>query len=174
MNFSEWAKKIYDEDDFGRSIATTLSGIVGLAIYLPSKDWVLSLLVTVIVFPLLRLIASAAHTRWKETKKEQLQAQAAQKRFENFSPAEKDVLKAFVNAGGAALTWSQVNRANIAVSAVESLKLRGILDTSVTSDGMTEMFVMQTEVFDMAQRAFSSSASSRSALPDLDPEDIPF
>ena len=174
MNFCEWAKKIYDEDDFGRSISITLSGIIGLAIYLQSKDWVLSLFVTVIVFPLLRLIASAAHTRWKETKKQQLQAQETQKRFENFSPEERKVLKAFVDAGGAALTWSQMNRASVAVSAVESLKLRGILDTSVTSDGMTETFVLQTEVFDMAQRAFSSSAFSRAALPTPDSDEIPF
>jgi hypothetical protein len=84
------------------------------------------------------------------------------------------VLKAFVDAGGAALTWSQMNRASVAVSAVESLKLRGILDTSVTSDGMTETFVLQTEVFDMAQRAFSSSAFSRAALPTPDSDEIPF
>ena len=174
MNINEWANKIYDEEDFGRSISTTLSGIVGLTTYLQSKDWVLSLFITVIVFPLLRLIASAAHTRWKETKKQQLQAQEAQKTFENFSPEERKVLKAFVDAGGAALTWSQVNRANIAVSAVESLKLRGILDTSVTSDGMTETFVMETEVFDMAQRAFPLTAPSRAALPTPDSEEIPF
>ena len=174
MNFSEWAKKIYDEDDFGRSISTTLSGIIGLTIYLQSKDWVLSLFVTVIVFPLLRLIASAAHTRWKETKKQQLQAQEAQKRFENFSSEERKVLKAFVDAGGAAITWSQMNRADVSVSAVESLKLRGILDTSVTSDGLTETFVMQPEVFDMAQRVFSTPPSSRAALPTPDTEETPF
>ena len=174
MNFSEWAKKIYDEDDFGRSISTSLSGIMGLAIYLQSKDWVLSLLVFVIVFHPLRLVASSAHTRWKETKKQQLQSQEAQKRFENFSPEERNVLSAFVEAGGAALTWSQMNRANVAVSAVESLKLRGILNTSFASDGQTETFVIQTEVFDMAQRVFSSSASSRTALPTPDSEEIPF
>jgi hypothetical protein len=174
MSFSEWAKKIYDEDDFGRSISITLSGIIGLAIYLPSKDLVLSLFVTVIVFPLLRLIASAAHTRWKETKKQQLQAQEAQKRFENFSLEERRVLKAFVDAGGAALTWSQINRADLAVSAVESLVLRGVLATSVTSDGMTETFVMQTEVFDAAQQAFASSSSSPAALTKPDSEEIPF
>jgi hypothetical protein len=67
-----------------------------------------------------------------------------------------------------------MNRADVAVSAVESLKLRGILDTSVTADGMTETFVMQTEVFDIAQRAFSLSASSRAALPTPDSDDIPF
>ena len=50
MNFSEWAKKIYEEEDFGRSISATLSGFIGLAIYLSSKDWGLSLFVTVIVF----------------------------------------------------------------------------------------------------------------------------
>jgi hypothetical protein len=174
MNFSDWAKKIYDEEDFGRSISTTLSGIIGLAIYLKSKDWALSLFVTVIVFPLLRLIASASHARWKETKKQQLQAQEAQKRFENFSPEERKVLKVFVDAGGAVLTCSQMNRANVALSGVESLKLRGILDISVTSDGMTETFVMQTEVFDMAQRALSSSVSSRVVLPPPDSEEIPF
>jgi ABC-type multidrug transport system fused ATPase/permease subunit len=164
MNLSEWAKKIYDEDDFGRSISTTLSGIIGLAIYLQSKDWGLSLFVTVIVFPLLRLIASTAHTRWNETKKQQLETQEALMTFQKFSDEEKKVIKVFVNEGGAVLLWSQMNRANVTVSAVESLVLRGILRNSVTSDGMTETFVIETDVFDMAQRAFASRASPPAAL----------
>lgn len=174
MNLGEWAKRIYDEEDFGRSISTTLSGGIGLAIYLQSKDWVLSLFVTVIVFPLLRLIASAAHARWKETQKQQLLVRESQRRFQNLSPEEKKVLKAFVDAGGAALTWSQINRANLAVSAIESLVLRSVLATSVTADGMTETFVMQPEGFDAAQQAFSSSASLPAAPMDPRSDKMPF
>ncbi|MEN3370600.1 MAG: hypothetical protein V7609_2743 [Verrucomicrobiota bacterium] len=174
MNFSEWANKIYGEEDFGRSISTTLSGIVGLSTYLVSKDWVLSLFVTVIVFPLLRLIASAAHTRWKKAKKQRLQTLEAHKSFEKFSLEEKKVLRAFVNAGGAALSYSQINRADVARSAVESLVLRGILSNTILSDCATEAFVLETEVFDMAQQVFSAVPSSRALATSPDSDEVSF
>ena len=174
MSFSEWAKKIYDEDDFGRSISTTVSGIVGLAVYLQSKDWVLSLFVTAIVFPLLRLIASTVHTRWKEGRRQKLVAEEAQKSFQKFSPEEKRVLRAFVEAGGSAMSWSQINRADVARSAVESLVHRGILSNTVLSDCMTEAFVMDTEVFDTAQQAFPLAPRLPEIVPPPDTDDIPF
>ncbi len=170
MDFNEWAKRVYDEEDFGRSVSITLSGSVGLLIYLGSRDWVLALFVTVIVFPVFRVVASALHGRWREKRKQNMQVFEAQKRFETLSPQERDVVRAFVEAGGAALTWSQINRAALAVSAIESLVLRGILSTSVTSDGMTETFVMQTEIFDAALQAYPRAH----ALPDRKSEDIPF
>jgi hypothetical protein len=174
MNFGEWANKIYGEEDFGRSISTSLSGIVGLTIYLSSKDWVLSLFVTVIIFPLLRLIASSAHTRWKEVHKQKLQAAEAQKSFQKFSPEEKKVLKVFVDAGGAALSYSEINRENVARSAVESLVLRDILSNTMLSDCSTEGFVMKTEVFDIAQQAFSTVPPSRAIAPSADSDEVPF
>ena len=84
------------------------------------------------------------------------------------------MLRAFVDAGGAALSYSQINRADVARSAVESLVLRGVLSNTVLSDGMTEAFVMETQVFDTAQRAFAATPPSRSALLAPDSEEIPF
>ena len=81
MNFDRCALRIYGEKDFGRSVSTTLSGIIGLSTYLLSKDWVLSAFVTIIVFLLFRLIASAVHTRLGEVHKQKLLALEAQKEF---------------------------------------------------------------------------------------------
>jgi len=174
VNIDRWANRIYGEKDFGRSISTTLSGIVGLFTYLLSKDWVLSAFVTIIVFPLFRLIASALHTRWREVHKQKLLTSEAQKEFQKFSPEEKEVIKAFVDAGGSVLTWSQVNRTNLSVSAIESLVQRGVLFSTVVSDGFGEAFALKTEVFDMGQQAFPKvELPSEAPLPPASDE-VPF
>jgi ABC-type multidrug transport system fused ATPase/permease subunit len=167
MNFDRCANRIYGEKD-GRSISITLSGIVGLTIYLLWRDWVMAVFVTIIVFPLFRIIASALHARWEETHKQKLQSVEAQKVFQKFSPEEKEVIKAFVDAGGSVLTWSQVNRTNLSVSAIESFVQRGLLFSKVVSDGFGEAFALKPEVFDMGQQASPKQQSLQST------DDVPF
>jgi hypothetical protein len=174
MNFDRWANRIYGEKDFGRSISTTLSGIVGLTTYLLSKDWVMSVFVTIIVFPLFRLIASTLHTRWREVHRQKLLTLEAQKTIQKFSPEEKEVIKAFVDAGGAALTYSQVNRSDLSVSAIESLVQRGVLFNTFLSDCTTEAFVLKTEVFDMGQQAFPKIQPPHRNAPSAASDEVPF
>ena len=38
----KWADRVYAENDFGRSIATSIAGLIGLTVYLLAKDWVIS------------------------------------------------------------------------------------------------------------------------------------
>lgn len=168
MNVDRWFAKIYGEKDFGRSIAATLSGVAGLVTYLLSRDWVLSAFVWIIVFPLFRLVASALHTRWRAATREQ-------KLFQTFSPEEKEVIKAFVDAGGAALSYSQINRAALPRAAIESLVSRGVLFNTTLSDCMTEGFILKTEVFDGGQRMFPRlQPPSRLIAPNGAADEVPF
>lgn len=56
-------EKLYEETDVARSVATSLAGIAGLAVYLLTHDWVVALFSWLIVFPLARLIAATILTK---------------------------------------------------------------------------------------------------------------
>lgn len=174
MKIDDWANKIYAEEDFGRSISTTLSGIVGLTTYLLSKDWVLSAFVAIILFPLFRLFASALHQRWKEARKRKLQTADSQKFFEKFTPEEKEVIKCFVNAGGAALSYSQINRARLQALGIESLVHRGVLANTLLSDYITEGFILDTKVFDLGQQSFPRLLPTHAVTSSDNSGEIPF
>lgn len=60
----KWAERVYAETDVGRSVATSLAGVLGLGIYLKSGDWVIAAFASVVFFPLARLTASSIHERF--------------------------------------------------------------------------------------------------------------
>jgi len=69
MNLDRWAERIYAERDFGRSIATSVAGVVGLLLYLNTRDWVVAAFAAVICFPIVRVLASAAHSVYMRKKR---------------------------------------------------------------------------------------------------------
>lgn len=158
MNLETWMSKLYDEEDFGRSVSATLSGVIALSTYILSNDWSLSALILVITFPLFRIVASAIHIRWRTIRD-------VQKQFRNFSPEEKEVIHAFVESGGAVLSCGRMDRACLPLSGVESLVARGILHHTMLSDLWTEAFVLDTNVFDAAQHTFPRLETSNVVLP---------
>jgi hypothetical protein len=50
--------RLYSETNSARSIATSGAGIVGLAIYLMQRDWVIAAFSAVIVFSIARLAST--------------------------------------------------------------------------------------------------------------------
>ena len=151
----KWADRIYSENDFGRSIATSIAGIFGLVVYLFTNDWVISVFTLIIIFPVVRIISthinnSKNHQRAIRSEKEKLESD-----FNKLSEAEKDVVKKFVEAGGSVLTWSQVNQLDIVSAAIESLMKRDLLFTSCTADGMRETFVLDQNLFDVGNEKFN-------------------
>jgi len=54
----KWADRVYAETDFGRSVATSGAGVIGLLIYLSYNDWVIAAFSTIIAFPVIRLIST--------------------------------------------------------------------------------------------------------------------
>jgi len=148
-SIEKWAERVYAENDFGRSVATSLSGLLGLVIYLTRRDWVIAAFASMIFFPVARLTASAIHTRLSRGADRRAKKNDAEHVYGSLSDGEKAVVSEFVSAGGCVLTWDQMNRSSVPRSAIESLIRRGILSTSVTADGDRETFDLDPQVFDV-------------------------
>lgn len=147
-NIDKLIERLYLEIDFARSIATTVAGIAGLAIYLAKGDGIIAVFAAVIVFPTVRLMFSCFHERYQRLQKHRRERESAEESYKRLSEHEQSVVQAFAKAGGTVLTWSQVNALEVRGSAIESLIQRGLLGTSVTADGMRETFVLDTALFE--------------------------
>ena len=97
--------KLYSETDFARSIATSLSGGVGLGLYLWQRDWVIAAFSAIIAFPILRLVSGALHERRNRAQTNRVRAQDASDLYARLSDEEQKVVDAFAKVGGAVLTW---------------------------------------------------------------------
>ena len=144
----KWADKIYSETDFGRSIATSIAGCVGLSIYLYCHDWVIASFSSIIVFPILRILASKFNDDYIANKIEHIKANTIKSTLNKLSQDELNVLNLFVENGGTALTWSIINKSDVSSASIETLIQREILSTSATADGMKETFVLDVDIYD--------------------------
>lgn len=113
--FDKWIDRLYGETDFGRSVATSLAGMAGLAVYLAAHDWVIAAFSAVIAFPIVRLVATWIYEKVRRATAREAARERAAVALHALSDAERQVVSAFVRAGGAVLTWSQTN--HLAVSA---------------------------------------------------------
>ena len=68
----KWAERIYSESDFGRGVATSISGAIGLSTYLFFNDWVIALFSVMISFPIIRIAASSSY-KWNQDRAQQSQ-----------------------------------------------------------------------------------------------------
>jgi len=59
----KWAERVYAETDFGRSVATSIAGAIGLVVYLLFDDWVIAAFSSIISFPIIRLVSSGLHEK---------------------------------------------------------------------------------------------------------------
>ena len=143
----KWADRVYAETDFGRGIATSLSGILGLGVYLFFGDGLIAACSAIIFFPVARLTASDIHARLSRNADRRAKQSYALHILKSLSDEERAVVSEFVSAGGCVLTWSQMNKCPVSGSAIESLIQRELLSTSMTADGMRETFVLDTALF---------------------------
>lgn len=157
---NKWADRIYSENDFGRSVATSLSGGIGLSVYLLSNDWVLSAFGLIISFPIIRILSSGINEKRERNKQRAIEKERLEYSFGKLTTEEKEVVKKFVEAGGSVLTWHQVNQLNVHSSAIESLLKRDMLFTSYTADGLTETFVLEQEIFDIGYEKYNDTNNS--------------
>src|SRR5579883_376265 len=157
--------KLYTETDFARSIATSLSGSVGLALYLWRHDWVVAAFSAIIAFPLLRLGAGALHERRAASKKKVSRTKEVLDMYARLSDEEQEVVDTFARIGGAVLTWSQMNDLELNGPAIESLMHRALLSTSVTADLMRETFVLDQDLFEAVVAKLRGAPSNNSTKP---------
>jgi len=120
----EWIERLYGETDFGRSVGTSLSGIIGLVMYLKSRGRVIAVFSSIIAFPIFRVIAAGLHERATRRCNRRIEREEAEHIYNRLSDDEKEVVFAFVRAGGSVLTWSKVNQLSLPGPAVESLMQR--------------------------------------------------
>lgn len=157
---NNWIERVYGETDFGRSVATSLAGVVGLVVYLCTGDWVVSSFAAIIAFPVARLITTSLYETIRRGSTRRLEQERVKVTYKSLSQEEQQVVAAFVQAGGSVLTWSQVNSLHLPAPAIESLIQRDLLSTSMTADGMRETFVLDTALFDIGLRANRRSVAT--------------
>ena len=156
----KWAERVYAETDFGRSVATSIAGILGLVIYLIFKDWVIAAFSSIISFPIIRLISTGLHEKATRHKNRVIEREESEHKFHQLSVDEKEVVGAFVKAGGSVLTWSQMNKLPLSSASIESLIQREIIWTSMTADGMRETFVLDSAIFDIGNEKLKLNKNS--------------
>ena len=156
----KWADRVYAENDFGRSIATSVAGAVGLVVYIFFNDWVIAAFSSIITFPVIRIISSGVNEKFERKKKRTIEKEEAESLYNRLSSDEKNVIKSFVKAGGSVLTWNQMNNENVSSNGVESLIQRELIWTSMTADGMRETFALDSNVFDICNEKMSANKNS--------------
>ena len=157
-SIEKWADRVYSEDDFGRGVATFLSGVLGLTVYLITNDWVISAFSAIIAFPVFRIIASSLNAKYKRVSDRKIDEEKARYTFEKLSDEEFEVIKSYVEAGGSVLTWGQVNNLPISSAAIESMIQREIIWPSVMADGMTETFALDINIFDLGVQKYGKNS----------------
>lgn len=159
-SIDKWAERVYAETDFGKSIATSLAGFVGLVAYLLLGDWAIAAFAAIIFFPIVRHTATAIHARIERDTNRRARRNDAEHTFSTLSSEEQAVVAEFVSSGGCVITWSQANKAPISSAAIESLIQRGGLSISMTADGMRETFVLDPALFEIGIARAKALAAS--------------
>ena len=153
MNLDRWAARVYDENDIGRGIATTLAAVGGLSTYLYWGDWVVAAFVAIIVFPVSRIATSAIHSRWARSRERRRTKGQMEDLFESLGSEERATVQAFVWHGGSVMTWSECNHSShVSVAGIESLLNRDLVYMTMTADLASEAFSLDTQLFDYAQK----------------------
>jgi uncharacterized membrane protein len=148
----KWIELIYSETDFGKSVSTAISGIIGLILYLLFSDWVLAAIAMIISFPIIRIIANYFHEKVEKKAKQEEERDIADKLYNDLSDNEKEVIKGFIEVDSCVIPWRVFNAMSLPTAGSESLIQRGFIDTSMTADGLRETFVLDTRIFDAARR----------------------
>lgn len=152
MNFDRWIERIYSERDIGRGIATAFAGAAGLPTYLYWDDWVIAAFAAIIAFPIGRIGASAVHSVIAQSRERKHDIERLRETLKNLGTEEKSVVQGFVWHGGSVMTWREFNKLPyMSAAGIESLLNRDLASMSVTADGMTETFLLDTQLFDYAQ-----------------------
>ncbi|MCM8813902.1 MAG: hypothetical protein NC924_08225 [Candidatus Omnitrophica bacterium] len=159
-DIEKWADRVYSETDFGRSIATSGAGIIGLVTYLFFNDWVTAAFSTIISFPIIRLVSAGIHEKVNRRRKHAIEREEAEHIYKRLSESEKEVVQAFVRAGGSVMTWDQMNNQPVPSASIESLIQREVIWTSMTADGMRETFALNSAIFDIGNEEAQSKKNS--------------
>ncbi|MYN64634.1 MAG: hypothetical protein F4X11_06350 [Acidobacteria bacterium] len=148
-NPDKWFDRIYNEEDFARNIA--IGAGAGAGLYFAWDQPTAPFFAAAMAFSLTKLLASP----WKRARERKRRKRQIQESLANLGHEEWAVVQAFVSHGGSVMTWGECNRhERVSRAGVESLINRGLIQMSVTADGMTETFVLDARLFDHAREDF--------------------
>ena len=151
IKVNQWIKRIYDEKDFGKNIAISVSALVALLAYYFLDDWTMSIVISVAFFPIAKILASATHIHWIESRNNKQNYEKTIELFSSLGREEKALINAFVCNGAQTMTITEFNtRDDTTVSAMESLTYRGVAEMTLTLDG-NEAFALDEQMFTYAQ-----------------------
>ncbi|WP_299769024.1 hypothetical protein [uncultured Pseudoteredinibacter sp.] len=161
MDLDKWAGRIYEEEDFGKNIAISIAGIIGLTIYLIQSDFVLAAFITIIVFPPVKILLrhfESKYTKRREAERLDSQKKELVKVVENLTGQERRVIHEFVKYKSAVISneYLSVNSIHMPDGATKSLRERGYL--KVESYGTPQDFDLKLniEIFEAGRVVFEN------------------
>ena len=166
--FGKWLERLYLEQDFGRGMATSVAGAVVLVVYLFVGDGVIAVSSGVICYPMVRILASTLRERTsgirnerkrrgKQDRKARLRKERALQAYEQLSYQEQATVQVFVDQGGCVIPQDQAHELCLSDTCIESLRKRKLLEGSTTADGYRAIFVLNADLFDVAQEQASKN-----------------
>lgn len=158
MDIDKWADRIYLEEDFGKNIATTISGLFGLTVYLIQDDFALAAFVTIITFPVVKIITNTF--RNKSLKKgEAIEREKTKKEMDqlvkDLTDQERLVIHEFVKYNSSVMSerYIKLNSVFLPDGAVKSLMERGFLTENRFVSGSYDL-KLNIVIFEAGRRCF--------------------
>lgn len=147
-------EKIYSEEDSGNNISISLSGTLGLCLYLYSRDIMISIFSFIIAFPLIRIIVQKIINYQKKILNKKKRIKQDKDLLENLSEQEKDVLRKFVKHGTCSLSYSYINnyQLNLPKTVVNSLIMREMIQDTMIGMDCNEALVLNADIFELAKK----------------------
>lgn len=158
MDIDKWADRIYLEEDFGKNIATTISGVIGLAIYLYKSDFALAAFVAIILFPTIKILVNIIKERSlkkREILDQENKVKELDETFKGLTDQEKRVTLVFVDYKSSVVSekYIKLNSIHLPDGAVKSLIQRGFLEE--VPYGLSYDLKLNLDVFEAARRYYS-------------------
>jgi hypothetical protein len=159
MDIDKWADRIYLEEDFGKNVATIISGLCGLIIYLVEKDFSLAAFVTIIIFPAVKIITNILRNKHLKIN-EQLDRENAKKAIDqtvkDLTDQERLVIHEFVKYKSSVMSekYIKMNSVFLPDGAVKSLIEREYITEQ--SFGLSGSFDLKLNIviFEAGRRYF--------------------
>ncbi len=142
----KWFDRIYNEEDSARNLA--IGAGAGAGLYLAWDHWTAPFFAAAMAFSIVKLLVGP----WKEARERKRMKRHLKELFDNLGHEERGVVESFAMHGGSVMTWGECDHyKRVSRAGIESLINRGLIQMSMTADGMTETFVLDAQLFDYAR-----------------------
>ena len=153
MKLDELLKLIYSDKDVSRIVSTFIAAVTVLFTYtMLTQDWIIIGTVGVIGFTLSRMVSIYFYARWSKLSQHKSNALKQQEIFESLSEKEKNILEFFRSHGSLTATYKDLDETGYDVTraGVNSLIQRGFITDGLMEDHVTKCFVIDEDIFKMA------------------------